>query len=526
MLGVPSQNHPIARSPNLERVTAPPVEPSIAPCRGAVYTRHNSNFASAGIPVDARRVGPFRCCLRPAGVSAGSPAELCLVSDGLLNGLYIIPILAVLILVHEFGHFFAARWVGAKVEEFGIGIPPRLKGWEHNGVIWSINWIPFGGFVRVLGEDGKNMDPGSMNAKGPAQRAFFLAAGSAMNFLLAIVLMIAVVGFQGIASSNVYIGSVSPNSPAAAAGWQTGDRIIEVAGAPIDGSAEVGQRARDFAGQPLSVVIQRDGADIETKVTPRANPPAGEGPTGVGITEAILSNIYVTAVAPGSPSAAAGLEPGDRILSIGGQPATDRFIFAAGLTGAEGRALPIVVDRDGQQAALTLAVPQAAADADADMMAVIGLDAKLKPIFEKVPPAEVIPRGIGEAWGQITQMMGGLRDIVTGQTSLGQIAGPIGMGQITSEVIEASPLPLWVTLAQISILLSLNLAILNLLPLPALDGGRLLFVLIEVLRGGKRIPPEREGVVHLAGMIILIGVMFLVAFLDVGRIVGGSSFLP
>jgi regulator of sigma E protease len=100
------------------------------------------------------------------------------------------------------------------------------------------------------------------------------------------------------------------------------------------------------------------------------------------------------------------------------------------------------------------------------------------------------------------------------------------MGQITSEVIDASPLPLWVTLAQLATLLSLNLAILNLLPLPALDGGRLFFVLIEVLRGGKRIPPEREGVVHLAGMILLIGVMFVVAFLDIGRILGGRSFLP
>jgi regulator of sigma E protease len=107
------------------------------------------------------------------------------VSDSLQNGLYIIPILAFLILMHELGHFVTARMCGVKVEEFGIGIPPRLWGFTRKGVLWSINAIPFGGFVRVKGEDGKNMDPDSMNAQPPHERAFFLAAGSAMNIFVA-----------------------------------------------------------------------------------------------------------------------------------------------------------------------------------------------------------------------------------------------------------------------------------------------------------------------------------------------------
>ena len=100
-------------------------------------------------------------------IGAGTP-----VSEGLVNGLYIIPILAVLILVHEIGHFVAAGMIGVKVEEFGIGIPPRLKGWRHKGVLWSLNWIPFGGFVKVLGEDGKADDPESINAKRRASAHF------------------------------------------------------------------------------------------------------------------------------------------------------------------------------------------------------------------------------------------------------------------------------------------------------------------------------------------------------------------
>ncbi len=125
----------------------------------------------------------------------------------LSNALYIIPILAILILVHEFGHFLAARRCGVKVEEFGIGIPPRIYGKERNGMIWSINAIPFGGFVRVKGEDAGDMSSDSMNSKSPLQRAFFLTAGVMMNLLLAVVLMIAVIGFQGVPHSSVYIAA-------------------------------------------------------------------------------------------------------------------------------------------------------------------------------------------------------------------------------------------------------------------------------------------------------------------------------
>jgi regulator of sigma E protease len=446
------------------------------------------------------------------------------VSEGLINGLYIIPILAVLILVHEIGHFVAARLIGAKVEEFGIGIPPRIKGWYHKGVLWSINWIPFGGFVKVLGEDGKSADPGSINTKSPAQRAFFLVAGSAMNFMLAVVLMILVVGFQGISQTNVYISAVVPGSPAEAATWQAGDRVVEVAGVPVKTSDDVGQRAREFAGRPMSVVVERDNAQIETSVVPRANPPAGEGPTGVKIGDFIVADSTVQGVTPGSAAAAAGFQSGDRIVSIGSRPLSDAFALDFALQGASGSTVPVQVVRGNEVTNLTLAVPQL--DPNGNSLAQLGFDLRMNPRFESVPLGSVIPVGIGQAWDQSGRMISAVRDLVTGHAPLDQIAGPIGMGQITSEVIGTSPLPLWVTLAQLAILLSLNLAVLNLLPLPALDGGRLLFVIVEVLRGGKKLAPEREGLVHFAGLILLLGFMFIVAFLDIGRLLQGRSFLP
>jgi regulator of sigma E protease len=446
------------------------------------------------------------------------------VSEGLINGLYIIPILAVLILVHEIGHFAAARLIGVKVEEFGIGIPPRIKGWRRNGVLWSLNWIPFGGFVKVLGEDGKNVDPESINAKSPAKRAFFLVAGSAMNFLLAFVLMILVVGFQGVSHSNVYIASVVPGSPAAAAGWTAGDRIVEVAGVPIESSADVGERAREFAGNPMSVVVERNGERVETSVTPRRNPPAGEGPTGVGITDSPISEASVNQVKAGSPAADAGFQPDDRIVAVGSQRVDDPYALQFALTSASGSTIPVDVVRDGEPVTVSFAVPNL--DAEGELLAQLGLDLTIKPQFDRVPLGSIIPVGVSQAWEQSGQMVSGIRDLVTGRAPLDQIAGPLGMGQITSEIVSASPLPLWVTLAQLAILLSLNLAVLNLLPLPALDGGRLLFVIVEVLRGGKKLAPEREGIVHVAGLILLLGFMVIVLVLDALRIYEGRSFLP
>ena len=148
------------------------------------------------------------------------------------------------------------------------------------------------------------------------------------------------------------------------------------------------------------------------------------------------------------------------------------------------------------------------------------------PTPEKVSAIDVIPRGFTESYKATTEMAYGIVDLFSSRDNLSQIAGPIGMGQLTSELIQRSPFPVWVSLAQLAMILSLNLAILNLLPLPALDGGRLFFVLIELLRGGRRISPEREGLVHLAGFVLLIGLMFVIGVFDVNRLVDGKSFLP
>lgn len=531
------------------------------------------------------------------------------ISSGLALGLLIIPILAFLIIIHELGHFFAARSVGVKVEEFGIGIPPRAKGWRRNGVLWSINWIPFGGFVRVKGEDGADMSEGSMNRKSPAQRAFFLVAGSTMNFVAAIVLSIVIVAFQGTpdSTSNIYIASVAAQSPAEGAGWQPGDTIHAVEGEVITTSSQLQAAIGDRAGEQVGITLRRGDELIETSVTPRENPPANEGATGIEMVQGAPSILKITEVTPGSAAAEAGWVSGDEIVaidgmpleaeaqarnlfaanvgeqitvaverdgerietlvtvprqpvsltqvladtpasdarlyagdvvnSIEGQPVTDARSFLDLLTSAAGTTVPIEVEREGRLLTLELAVPaietgQSPLDAIganarvASPYEALGTDGIIGRVYNEVSAGRIIPEGWAQFWDITSSTFAGLRTMVTDGVDPNTLVGPVGMGQMTSELLTQSATPIWVTLAIITVVISVSLGVLNLLPLPALDGGRLLFVVIEVLRGGRRISPEKEGLVHLAGMVVLLGLMFFVAFGDVSRLLDGRSVFP
>jgi regulator of sigma E protease len=530
-------------------------------------------------------------------------------SDGFLAGLLIIPMLAVIILAHEFGHFFAARSVGITVEEFGIGIPPRAKGWRWRNVLWSLNWIPLGGFVRVKGEDGRDVEPGSMNTKGPLARAFFLVAGSGANFLAAALLSIALVATQGVPtdSSHVYIHQVEPNSPAQAAGWQPGDAIVAIDGHDVASVSDLSGALDASAGSAVPVVVLRGDQRIDTTVTPRKNPPPGQGATGIRVDDAYLSSIELGEVAPGSPAATAGWQrgdeivaidgvqiesvaqvnallgaakngraevtmlrdgapvtttiqlddatvrlaavasgspaskalmyPGDRLVKVGDTRVTDAESLFASLDAASGTTVPVTVEREGRDVELTLAVP--AIGENDNPLALIGANATLETWqdlagvgtkssrdFESVSAGEVIPQGLDQFGFLITGTLDGLKQMFTTAPSSDNLAGPVGMGQLTSELISESSLPIWYTLGNIVMVISVGLGILNLLPLPALDGGRLAFVVVEVLRGGKRLPPEKEGLVHLAGLALLLALMFFVAFNDVGRLIDGQSILP
>ncbi|MCA9859731.1 MAG: site-2 protease family protein [Thermomicrobiales bacterium] len=435
---------------------------------------------------------------------------------------YIVPILGFLIFIHECGHFFAARMCGVKVEEFGMGLPPKLFGFVRSGTKYTINLIPFGGFVRVKGEDGDDMASDSMNAKSPGQRAFFLSAGIIMNVLFAVFLMTLVVGIKGMPHNEVFIAGVGPGSPAATAGWQVGDRIVSVNGQDVQTVQELVKDTRNEAGNQVQFVIERGGEFYESTLIPRKNPPEGEGRIGINLADPVIATVTVGEIAPGSDAAAAGLQSGDVLINANNRDVSNVFVLQTEMDRYAGTAMPLIYERNGEQFETTLQIPPHQNDQTPVLASGIEV-LQQKPIFEKVPLIEVIPTGFKEAYRQTTLMVDGILEMFRNPGLLRQTAGPVGMAQLTHELVETTALPVWYTLASLTILLSLNLAFLNLLPIPALDGGRLLFVLVELIRG-RRIAPEKEGLVHLVGFVVLIGLMFVIAFNDIRRIVGGDSF--
>jgi regulator of sigma E protease len=342
-----------------------------------------------------------------------------------IGGFFIV--LTPIILVHELGHFFAARLSKIRVEEFGLGFPPRaLKLAERNGTLYSLNWIPLGGFVRPAGEDDPTV-PGGLAAASKRARLFVLFAGAGANFIMA--LLVFWIAFM-IGVPAVAVSDVDPNSPALVAGFQSGDVFLEVEGFRADSSGTIAAIMRDKAGQPVEVLVGRGQETTLLSVVPRRPgeyDAAVEGPIGVGLM-----------IAP----------DGQRITRGPGEALLDSAVSMWDIV------------------RLTVSVPSMLINGD-------------------ISPSEARPISV------------------------------IGISQIAGQAAEASVsnsnlFPILNMIGFISVALGFT----NLLPIPALDGGRILFVLIEAIRG-RRIEPEREGMVHIVGMLVLLGLMVLLIVQDI-----------
>lgn len=343
--------------------------------------------------------------------------------------IYFLIVFSLLVFTHELGHFLVAKWRGVKVEEFGFGYPPRLFTiTKIGGTELTVNAIPFGGFVRFLGENDPTV-PGSLASQGWRVRGGVFIAGAVMNMVLAALLFgaTALIG-EPVPITEVEIIEVGSGSPAEAAGMKVGDLILELDGLEITDSLALQRYTHERVGQEVYLLLEREGERLEVALTPRLHPPSGEGPMGIAMHTVVVGTKLVRYEA--------------------------------------WRAIPI---------------------------------------------------GISRTFRAVGVIVFGLIYMVRGLISP-ELAGPIGIAQATAQVAQMG-LPF---LLQFTAFLSVNLALINLLPFPGLDGGRLAFVLLEVLRGGRKIDPEKEGLVHLIGMFILIGLVLVVSYFDILRISGGS----
>jgi regulator of sigma E protease len=437
------------------------------------------------------------------------------------NWLWIVPVLGLLVLVHEAGHFFTARAFGIGVEEFGIGLPPRAFAIRRNGIDYSINWLPIGGFVKIVGENGDSDAPNSFGRAPAWQRIIVLVAGVTMNMITAVILFFLMFMIFGktVEGGVASIRDVQEGAPAAVAGLKPDDLVLAVNGEPVTSSEdhpaiEDLKRLLDARrGQDTVLTVDRGGATLDLHVTPRAN--AGEPALGVTLLEQ-RGPLQVQSVDPASTAYQNGLRAGDRLIAVNGHNVPTIERLNAALTNATGQStVDVVYARNG--------AAQPAIRVDLSNSGLVGVVAVWPSTHTAYTPGEALSNTLNTTWSILTAIPQALAQVVRGQAPANSLAGPIGIAQITGEVSRESGLQ---GLLSLTALLGINLALINILPLPALDGGRVLFILIEILRGGRKIAPEKEAVVHLVGMVVLLLLIALISIGDIGRLLQGVSFLP
>lgn len=422
-------------------------------------------------------------------------------------------VFSLIIIIHELGHFILAKKNGVYVTEFSVGMGPRIVSTVKGETRYSIKLFPFGGSCMMLGEDEDIADDDrAFGKKNVWARISIIAAGPIFNFILAFIISIFVVGIVGYDPANV--SSVTPNSPAAAAGIETGDRITDFAGHSVDISRDYQMylQFNPLSGEPLEVKYVRDGKKYSTMLTPQQvekymlgfNHSGGEGAAKIlGITE-------------GYPLANAGLEVGDIIQSVDGVTIAESKDLSSYFLNNPLTKNPvnIVYERDGVSNEVTV-TPQYVTTAYSTGMTV-------NESYTKTNVWGVIKYSAIEVKFWIRTTIESLGQLIKGKVSKDDISGPVGLVDTIGNVYESSKqygiLNALVSIGSLIIFISANLGVMNLLPIPALDGGRLIFMFLEVIRGGKQIPKEKEGMVHMIGLIALMILMVFVMYNDIMRL--------
>jgi len=440
-------------------------------------------------------------------------------------------VLTVVVFIHELGHFLVARWCGVSVTTFSIGFGRELMGWnDRKGTRWRVAAIPLGGYVKFLDDEnaasqpsreaprdlGPEMLAGSFHNKAVWQRAAVVAAGPFANFLLASVIYSVINLTVGVRSIPATIDQVVAGMPAAEAGLRPGDLITAIDGWTVEGLDDVARIVGTSSGRTLDIEFERNGARLAVAVTPVVKEQKDDlGVTikigDIGIKRRVPAR--VGDVVPDLPAAKAGFRSEDLITAIDGKPITSFDDIVETIGASAGRNLKITVERAGATTEIEvtpITVPQKDEHGTVRERGRIGIS-PARPDPHWVGPVEAVRLGIRETYANLAQTVTGLGDILARRQSADQVGGPILMAEVTARVVELGlePLLRWTAL------ISANIGLLNLLPIPVLDGGHLLFYAIEAAR---RRPLSRR-VQEIGFQIGLALVLMLVAFVNLNDLV-------
>lgn len=429
-------------------------------------------------------------------------------------------LLGLLIFFHELGHYLVARRNGIEVEEFGVfGFPPRLvKLFTYDGTVFSLNAIPFGAFVRMKGEDMADTSPGSVNAASKRGRVLTLLAGPAMNFILAIFFSIASV-FSGFPAGAAHplLSDVPPGTELMGVALEQNDTLIRFNGQPVYVDVNTGElltpkrRTPAMADEAGTVVILRGDA-LQTLQVPFATR-AELKLLLEDVSSQPALHTQITLVAPGSPAEAAGLMPGDIFYAVNGEVVTAERNLGDVVRSHLGETITVTTLRGDELYSRDVLARQDPPPGQGAMG--VGIGGNL--MLVTLPFFHSIWQGIVGIVDYVQAVIALPVLLISGQLAPqdAALSGPVGIAQLVGGAVNATAdTGLWFPVWQLAAIISAGLAIANLLPIPALDGGRLLFIFIEKLRG-RRMPPEKEGVIHLVGFVLLLGLMVVITINDI-----------
>ena len=438
-------------------------------------------------------------------------------------------VIGILILVHELGHFFVARWTGVGVERFSIGFGPVLARWRGPETEYCLSAIPMGGYVKMVGEENPleggasiESDPKKAFALKPLWARFLIVfAGPGMNFVLAAVIFAIVLATMGRPVSPAIVGRVAEDSPAAAAKLQSGDTVTSVDGRPIAFWEELYRAVMASQGRPLKLTVVRDGATRDVEITPRKiavrdpifKEQREEWDLGVGP----QLTPQIGAVSPGSPAEKADLRPGDVVIGVAGQPVFTPDELTQAIQKRGGQTFEIVVQRENKPVPVNVTattVKEKSPTGQDVEIGRIGVGIVMKAVrYERYNPVAAVGYGVAKTWDMTELTAKGLWKLVTLQLPLSNLGGPIQIAA-EGERQRREGLP---SLALFTAVISVNLAVLNLLPVPMLDGGHLLFFVIEGILGRPVSLKKREAAQQL-GLVLLLLLMVFAIYNDLVRI--------
>ncbi|MGI6007581.1 MAG: RIP metalloprotease RseP [Ruminococcus sp.] len=419
-------------------------------------------------------------------------------------------IFSILILFHELGHFLLAKKNGIIVDEFSLGMGPRLFSFVKGGTRYSLKLLPLGGSCMMRGEDEEDAGEGSFNSASVWGRISVVAAGPVFNFILAFFCALIVIGVIGYDPAEV-IG-FQENSPAAEAGLKEGDVITEINGTNVDIGRDI-YNYETFHGiqnEPITVKYRRDGEEHtliyepyhETRYMLGFNYVADDQPASI------------TSVSLDMPFHRAGILAGDVITAIDGTSIASGEELAAYFEEHPlgEKSISLTYERDGKEETAEVTPVE---------HTYVELGFYYNTARVKTGPVGVIKYGFVEIKYWVKTTVQSLGMLFTGKVSVNDMSGPVGVVTIIGDTYESSrsegSLITWMSMLNMIILLSANLGIMNLLPIPALDGGRLVFLVIEAIRG-KAINRDAEGMVHFVGLMLLLVLIVYVTIHDITRL--------